>query len=30
MWIPSSVMPQLPGKLFFIKPLMGPLEPEVN
>jgi glucosamine-6-phosphate deaminase len=30
MWIPSSVMPQLPGKLFFIKPLAGPLEPEVN
>lgn len=30
MWIPSSVMPQLPGKLFFIKPLAGPLEPDVN
>jgi glucosamine-6-phosphate deaminase len=30
MWIPSSVMPQLPGKLFYIKPLAGPLEPEVN
>jgi glucosamine-6-phosphate deaminase len=30
MWIPSSVMPQFPGKLFFIKPLAGPLEPEVN
>ena len=30
MWIPSSVMPTLPGKLFFIKDLAGPLEPEVN
>jgi len=30
MWIPSSVMPRLPGKLFFIKELAGPLEPEVN
>jgi glucosamine-6-phosphate deaminase len=30
MWIPSSVMPQLPGKLFFIKPLAGPLEADVN
>jgi glucosamine-6-phosphate deaminase len=30
MWIPSSVMPQLPGKLFFVKPLAGPLEPDVN
>jgi len=30
MWIPSSVMPQLPGKLFFVKALAGPLEPEVN
>jgi glucosamine-6-phosphate deaminase len=29
-WIPSSVMPQLPGKLFFIKALAGPLEAEVN
>jgi glucosamine-6-phosphate deaminase len=29
-WIPSSVMPQLPGKLFFIKELAGPLEPDVN
>jgi glucosamine-6-phosphate deaminase len=29
-WIPSSVMPQYPGKLFFIKELAGPLEPEVN
>ncbi len=30
MWIPSSIMPQYPGKLFFIKELAGPLEPEVN
>ncbi len=30
MWVPSSVMPQLPGKLFFINALAGPLEPEVN
>jgi glucosamine-6-phosphate deaminase len=30
MWIPSSVMPGYPGKLFFIKELAGPLEPEVN
>jgi glucosamine-6-phosphate deaminase len=30
MWIPSSVMPQLPGRLFFIKPLAGPLVPDVN
>ncbi|HSV30630.1 MAG TPA: hypothetical protein VLH40_01225 [Atribacteraceae bacterium] len=30
MWIPSSVMPGLPGKLFFVEPLAGPLVPEVN
>jgi glucosamine-6-phosphate deaminase len=30
MWVPSSVMPQYPGKLFFIKDLAGPLDPEVN
>jgi len=30
MWIPSSVMPGYPGKLFFIRELAGPLEPEVN
>jgi len=29
-WIPSSFMPTLPGKLFFIKELAGPLEPECN
>lgn len=30
MWIPSTFMPGLPGKLFFIQDLAGPLEPEVN
>ncbi len=30
MWIPSSFMPTLPGTLFFIKELAGPLEPECN
>jgi glucosamine-6-phosphate deaminase len=30
MWVPSSLMPQYPGKLFFIKELAGPLEPVVN
>ena len=30
MWIPSSFMPTLPGKLFFIKDLAGPLEPDLN
>ncbi len=30
MWVPSSIMPQYPGKLFFIKELAGPLDPEVN
>ena len=30
MWIPSSIMPEYPGKLFFIKNLAGPLEPQVN
>lgn len=29
-WIPSSFMPTLPGRLFFIKELAGPLEPEAN
>jgi len=29
-WIPSSVMPGYPGKLFFLKELAGPLEPEIN
>lgn len=30
MWITSSYMPTLPGKLFFLKELAGPLEPECN
>ena len=30
MWIPSSFMPTLPGKLFFIKELAGPFEAECN
>ena len=30
MWIPSSVMPRLPGKLFYIRQLAGPLEADVN
>lgn len=29
-WIPSSFMPTLPGKLFFVKELAGPLEAECN
>lgn len=29
-WIPSSFMPTLPGKLFFLSELAGPLEPECN
>lgn len=30
MWIPSSFMPALPGKLFFLKELAGPLTAECN
>ncbi|MCL4377948.1 MAG: glucosamine-6-phosphate isomerase, partial [Actinobacteria bacterium] len=30
MWIPSSFMPTLPGKLFFLKELSGPLISECN
>ena len=30
MWIPSTYMPKLPGKLMFINALAGPLEAEVN
>ncbi len=30
MWVPSSFMPTLPGKLFFVKELAGPLEAECN
>ncbi|HIJ74945.1 MAG TPA: glucosamine-6-phosphate isomerase [Candidatus Hydrogenedentes bacterium] len=29
-WIPSTFMPTLPGRLFFLKELAGPLEPECN
>ena len=29
-WVPSSFMPGLPGKLFYIKDLAGPLVPECN
>jgi len=29
-WIPSTFMPTLSGKLFFLKELAGPLEPECN
>ena len=27
-WVPASFMPTMPGKLFFLKALAGPLEPE--
>jgi glucosamine-6-phosphate deaminase len=30
MWVPSSFMPTLPGRLFFLKELAGPLEAECN
>lgn len=30
MWLPSTFMPTLPGKLFFLKELAGPLTAEVN
>jgi glucosamine-6-phosphate deaminase len=30
MWIPSSYIPTLPGRLFFHKELTGPLAPECN
>lgn len=30
MWIPSSFMPTLPGKLFFLKELAGPLVADCN
>ncbi|MCS7315665.1 MAG: hypothetical protein RMI94_10600 [Bryobacterales bacterium] len=29
-WVPSSWMPTLPGRLFFLKELAGPLVPECN
>ena len=30
MWVPSSFMPTMSGKLFFIRDLAGPLEPDLN
>jgi glucosamine-6-phosphate deaminase len=30
MWVKSSFMPTLSGKLFFLKELAGPLIPDVN
>ena len=29
-WVPSSFMPTLPGRLFYLRDLAGPLEPEMN
>jgi glucosamine-6-phosphate deaminase len=29
-WVPSSFMPTLPGRLFFLEDLAGPLVPEMN
>jgi glucosamine-6-phosphate deaminase len=29
-WVPSSFMPTLPGRLFFLKELAGPLVAECN
>ena len=29
-WIPSTFMPTLPGRLFYLRELAGPLEPECN
>ena len=29
-WVPSSFMPTLPGRLFFLQGLAGPLVPEMN
>lgn len=29
-WIPSSFMPTLPGRLFYLRELAGPLEPAMN
>ena len=29
-WVPSSFMPTLPGRLFYLRELAGPLEPEMN
>ena len=30
MWVTSSFMPTLPGRLFFLKELAGPLEPDMH
>ena len=27
-WLPSTFMPTMPGRLFFLRALLGPLEPE--
>ena len=29
-WVPSSFMPTLAGRLFYLRELAGPLEPEMN
>ena len=29
-WVPSSFIPTLPGRLYYLKELAGPLEPEMN
>src|SRR3954464_2952319 len=29
-WLPSTFMPTLPGRLFFLKELLGPLEPSAH
>ena len=29
-WVTSSYMPTMPGKLFYLKELEGPLVPDVN
>lgn len=29
-WMPSTYMPTLPGRLFYLGELLGPLEPELN
>lgn len=29
-WVPSTYVPAIPGRLFFVKELAGPLEPECN
>lgn len=29
-WVPSSFMPTMPGRLFYLEELAGPLEPDMN